>query len=211
MGAPTGSLEVLIVTRPLDTACWASCPANLRIVTVARPSTECFLIASQAPASGIQVCAAASSGVQHGQFIRVRDTARVNLTSRQPRTGGLEVHFRRSIGERDVNSPARGIFRGVVPDESRRGNFGRENRTVQGIVNRDGGQVRRHRLLPASRLRCRARAEHPRGGEDCTQDEQGHSGAGSMERERKGLALFLTHLVSTSKASSQPLDPHKYR
>jgi hypothetical protein len=34
---------------------------------------------------------------------------------------------------------------------------------------------------------------------------------GSIERKLKGLILFLTHGVCTSKASSPLLNPHRYR
>src|SRR5664279_948572 len=66
MGAPAGSGEVSILTWPLETGCFRSASRNPVIAMVAGDPTERFLTASQVPASGIQVCAAACSGVSLG-------------------------------------------------------------------------------------------------------------------------------------------------
>src|ERR1035441_8836018 len=69
MGAPAGSREVSILTWPLETGCFRSSSRNPVIAKVAGDPTERFLIASQVPASGIQVCAAACSGVSLGSSL----------------------------------------------------------------------------------------------------------------------------------------------
>ena len=66
MGAPTGSFEVRMPTWPRETASPELSPRKPVIVTVARRSTDRFLMAAQVWASGVQVRAAACSGVSRG-------------------------------------------------------------------------------------------------------------------------------------------------
>src|ERR1039457_6909749 len=66
MGAPTGSVEVCSSMRPRDTG-WRAFPAAKPLMaTVAGPATDCFLMAAQAPGSGVHVWAAACCGVRLG-------------------------------------------------------------------------------------------------------------------------------------------------
>ena len=70
MGAPTGSFDVRMRMRPRDTGWPAARPV---MVTVAGEATERCLMAFQTAAAGVQVWAAASSGVSVGGLL-VSDT-----------------------------------------------------------------------------------------------------------------------------------------
>src|ERR1035438_9167896 len=77
MGAPTGSWDVLRTTCPRDTTCPSGrCPVNRM---VAAPATEFFLMISQTSLPGIQVCAAACSGLSCGSWL-VGPTARGSIS-----------------------------------------------------------------------------------------------------------------------------------
>src|ERR1019366_9799849 len=77
MGAPTGSWDVLRTTWPRDTACPSGRYPVIRMV--AAPATEFFLMISQTSLPGIQVCAAACSGVSCGSWL-VGPTARGSIS-----------------------------------------------------------------------------------------------------------------------------------
>src|SRR5579872_3133360 len=69
MGAPAGSLDVSILTWPLETRCFRSSSRNPVMAMVAGDPTECVLIAFQVLASGVHVWAAACSGVSLGSSL----------------------------------------------------------------------------------------------------------------------------------------------
>src|SRR5277367_5006855 len=69
MGAPTGSFEVVSVTRPTETGLFGALSVTPVISTVAGCSMECCLMMAQVSASGIQVCAAACSSVSEGSLL----------------------------------------------------------------------------------------------------------------------------------------------
>src|ERR1035437_707130 len=124
MGAPAGSLDVRIPTRPLDTA-----PLPLRpvMVTVAGAATDCFLMTAQTAASGIQVCAEACSGVSFG-----------NSLFGETHRGSISPTRRRSPFDStwmDGARPPKSMWmrqRDARPDESR-------NRNVGGVIS--GGKI----------------------------------------------------------------------
>ena len=69
MGAPTGSFDVVSVTRPWDTGVAWPLYLEPAINMVAGRSVECCLIVAHRGASGVQVCAAACSGVREGGWL----------------------------------------------------------------------------------------------------------------------------------------------
>src|ERR1039457_7116299 len=79
MGAPTGSIEVWIETRPRESIVFQSprrCPVT---TTVAARSTECCLMVAHVAASGVHVLAAACAGVSAGGLL-VAETQRGSLS-----------------------------------------------------------------------------------------------------------------------------------
>src|ERR1035441_8279022 len=99
MGAPAGSGEVSILTWPLETGCFKSASRNPVIAMVAGDPTERFLIASQVPASGIQVCAASCSGVSLGSSL-LAETASGSIS---PMRIGSPADFTWMAGARSGN------------------------------------------------------------------------------------------------------------
>src|ERR1700722_18626115 len=69
MGAPTGSFDVLSVTLPWETGESWRVLLKPTINMVAGRSTECCLMVAHRVASGVQVCAAACSGVREGGWL----------------------------------------------------------------------------------------------------------------------------------------------
>ena len=81
-------------------------------------------------------------GREARRFIGGADAIRIDFADAQALAFGNGVDGRRAGAERDVDAPRRDAFRAIVPEERRRGDFGRENRPVPRIIHGDRRRVR---------------------------------------------------------------------
>ena len=106
----------------------------------AAPPTERFLMALPTAArAGVQVCAAACSGVRRGgSLVSATQSGSIGpMRRRGPREMARMAGDPSANG--DLDAPAGGVLGGVAPEEGGRRDFGREDGTVLGVIDRDGG------------------------------------------------------------------------
>ena len=78
---------------------------------------------------------------QLGKFVVVRNSFRIDFPDLHPLAGRFRAHAGRPVREGDVDRPCRGICGGVAPEKSGRGDFGRKDGAIGGIIDGDGRRV----------------------------------------------------------------------
>jgi len=140
MGALTGSRDVWISTPPRDNSRFRWASLNPVIVTTAAAATEYLDVLPGPNVWNPGMCRSLLRR-KLGQLVRSRDAALVDLPDAHGLAKGIDVDSRRSIRKSDVDAPSVGVFRGVAPDEGRGCDLRREDRSLEGIIDRNRGHA----------------------------------------------------------------------